>query len=176
MAERLDELHRRGRAQRAAGEVDDAIATFTLAHERFPDEPGPLCQRGALLLLVHRFDEALADYRAAEALDPAYPGLRSYFAEVWLYLGRPDEALAAAGRGLRAEPGDLMHRVNLAHALLFLGRREPAEAEYRSLRGEQHAAKGRSGAEIVLEDLRLLRAAGVTTAGMDAVERLMSGG
>ena len=176
MAERLEELHRRGRAQRAAGEVDAAIATFTLAHERFPDAPGPLCQRGALLLLVHRFDEALADYRAAAALDPAYPGLQSYFAEVWLYLRRPDEALAAAGRGLRAEPGDLMHRVNLAHALLFLGRREPAEAEYRSLRGERHAAKGQTGPEIVLEDLRLLRAAGVTGAGIDAVERLLSGG
>jgi tetratricopeptide (TPR) repeat protein len=176
VAESLDELVRVGRAHRVAGEYDDSVATFTLAVERFPDEARPLCQRGAVLLLVHRFEEALADYRAAEALDPAYPGLQSYFAEVWLYLRRPDEALAAAGRGLRAEPGDLMHRVNLAHALLFLGRQEAAEAEYRTLRGERHAAKGKSGAEILLEDLGLLRAAGVTAPGMDAVERLLAGG
>jgi len=176
VADDLDALVRRGRAHRGAGELDEALAIFTLAHERFPAAARPLCERGAVLLLVHRFDDALADYRAAEALDPAYPGLQSYFAEVWLYLRRPDEALAAAGRGLRAEPGDMMHRVNLAHALLFLGRHEAADAEYRSLRGEVHPAKGRTGAEIVLEDLRLLRSAGVTCDGMDAVERLLSAG
>ena len=176
MAETLDALVRHGRAHRVAGEIEDAIATFTLAHERYPDAAGPLCQRGAVLLLVHRFDEALADYRAARALDPAYPGLESYFAEVWLYLRRPDEALAASGRGLRAEPGDLMHRVNLAHALLFLGRREAAEAEYRSLRGERHAAKDKTGGEIVLEDFALLRAAGLGCDGMHEVERVLAEG
>ena len=138
MEESLDALVRRGRAHRVAGEIDDAIATFTLAHERFPGAAKPLCERGAALLLVHRFDAALADYRAAAALEPRYPGLESYFAEVWLYLRRPDEALAATGRGLRTEPGDLMHRVNLAHALLFLGRPEAARAEYGALRGERH--------------------------------------
>jgi hypothetical protein len=37
-------------------------------------------------------------------------------------------------------------------------------------------AKGKTGAEILLEDLALLRAAGVTCAGMDAVERLLAAG
>jgi len=36
--------------------VSRSIATFTLAHERFPAAARPLCERGAALLLVHRFD------------------------------------------------------------------------------------------------------------------------
>jgi tetratricopeptide (TPR) repeat protein len=170
--DRLDALVRRGREHRVAGDLEGAVAVFTHAHDRFPAAARPLCERGAVLLLEHRFAEALVDYRAAEALDPAYPGLWSYFAEVHLYLGAPDEALAAAGRGLRAEPDDLMHRINLAHALLFLGRRAAAEAEYRDLRDERHPTKGVTGGEIVREDLRLLRAAGVTAPGMDAVDAL----
>jgi hypothetical protein len=49
VADDLDALVRRGRAHRGAGELDQAIATFTLAHERFPAAAKPLCERGALL-------------------------------------------------------------------------------------------------------------------------------
>jgi len=174
--EDLEALVRRGRAERVAGDLDGAVETFTIARRAYPDAARPLCERGAVLVLRHRFDEALEDYRAAEALEPRYPGLQSYVAEVQLYRREPDAALAAAGRGLRAEPADLMHRVNLAHALLFLGRREAAGAEYASLRDERHPAKRRTGGEIVLEDLRLMRAAGLTAPGMDDVERVLAGG
>jgi tetratricopeptide (TPR) repeat protein len=166
----LDMQLARGRQQRRHGQLDGAIETFSVAHRRHPAEARPLVERGAVLVLAHRFDGALADYRAAEALDPDYPGLRSYFAEVYLYLGRPADALAASEDGLRAEPQDLMHRLNRAHSLLFLGRVDDAVDAYRALAGEQHAAKRRSGAELALEDFRLLRAAGRAPAGMERAE------
>ncbi len=174
MAEGLDAFVRRGRAHRAAGELEAAVGVFAAAIAAFPREPRPWCERGAVRILQGRAEDALADYRAAEALDPAYPGLRSYFAEAWLYLGRPGDALAATAHGLATEPGDVMHRVNLAHALLFLGRREAALAEYRTLRGERHPTKGLTGAEIAREDLRQLRAAGMTPAAMEEVEQTLA--
>jgi tetratricopeptide (TPR) repeat protein len=160
----------RGRQQRLQGRFDEAIATFSEAHRDFPGEARALVERGAVLVLAHRFDEALADYQAAATLDQDYPGLRSYFAEVYLYLGRPEDALAASEEGLRVEPRDLMHRINRAHSLLFLDRVEPALDDYRGLAGEQHRAKDRSGAELALEDFRLMRAAGLHPAGMDRAQ------
>jgi Flp pilus assembly protein TadD len=165
--EPLDRQIARGRQQRRHGQIEDAIATFSKVHEHHPAEARPLVERGAVLVLAQRFDEALADYRAAEALDPDYPGLRSYFAEVYLYLGRAEDALAVSEEGLRAEPQDLMHRINRAHSLLFLERVDAALDAYRALADEQHAAKRRSGAELSLEDFRLMRAAGLSPAGMD---------
>jgi tetratricopeptide (TPR) repeat protein len=162
-------LYRRGRAERGRGELDRAIETFTRAIERFPSEARPLVQRGALLLLVHRYEEALTDYRAAEQLNPSYPGLRSYYAEAYLYLRRPAEALGATEQGLLAEPGDLMHRVNRAHSLLFLGRPAEAREAYLALANEHHDVKQLGGAEIVLSDFELLRAAGVTCPGMESI-------
>ncbi len=163
----------RGRGQRLRGELDAAIATFADAHAAFPGEPRPLVERGAALVLVHAFEPALADYRAAQRLDPAYPGLRSYFAEVLLYLGRAEEALALSEDGIRAEPQDLMHRINRAHSLLLLGRVDDALAAYRELAAERHPGKDRSGAELVLEDFRLMRAAGLDPAGMSRAEALL---
>jgi tetratricopeptide (TPR) repeat protein len=160
----------KGREQRLQGRVDDAIATFAEAHRRFPAEPKPLVERGAALVLTHAFDRALADYEEAERLDPDYPGLRSYFAEVLLYLGRATEALALSEQGLQVEPLDLMHRINRAHSLLFLGRADEALEGYRSLAAERHPGKRRSGAELVLEDFRLMRAAGLSPAGMGRAE------
>jgi Flp pilus assembly protein TadD len=162
-----------GRRQRLQGRLDDAVSTFTEAHRRWPDEPRPLVERGAVLVLAHRFDEALADYRAAEGLDPDHPGLRSYFAEAYLYLGRAREALAITDEGPHVEPGDLMHCINRAHSLLFLGHVDAAPAHYQALAAQQHPSKQRSGAELVLDDFRLMRAAGLSAPGMGRAEVLL---
>jgi tetratricopeptide (TPR) repeat protein len=168
-----ESLHRRGRAERGRGELDRAIATFTLAAERFPDQARPLIQRGAVLVLAHRYEEALTDYQAAARLDPSYPGLQSYFAEAYLYLRRPADALSASDEGLMAEPDDLMHRINRAHSLLYLGRLGEARRAYLALAGEQHDVKGLTGAEIVFSDFELLVEAGLTCSGMAAIRAVL---
>jgi tetratricopeptide (TPR) repeat protein len=169
-------LHRRGRAERRRGELDRAIETFTEANRRFPGEARPLIQRGAVLVLGHRYEEALNDYDAAARLDPIYPGLWSYYAEAYLYLGRPAEALSASDEGLVAEPEDLMHRINRAHSLLYLGRLEEARSAYLGLADEYHEVKRQSGAETVLRDFDLLLEADVTCADMGEIRTLLEAG
>jgi tetratricopeptide (TPR) repeat protein len=168
-----ESLHRRGRAERRRGDLDRAIETFTAACRRFPEEARPLIQRGAVLVLVHRYDEALSDYHAAERLDPSYPGLWSYYAEAYLYLRRPADALSASERGLAAEPDDLMHRINRAHSLLYLDRLEEARAAYLALVDQHHDVKQLTGAEIVLRDFDLSREAGITCPGTAAIRTLL---
>jgi tetratricopeptide (TPR) repeat protein len=166
----------RGRCYRMMGRVDDSAAAFLLAHQLSPQDPHPLCERGAVLILDERWDEALADYKAAEALNPDHPGLASYFAELYIYSGRPADALQTAQKGLEREPASVMHRVNLAHALLFSGRREEALREYEAVRTAAPRGDHGSGAEIVLTDLRLMREAGVVCEGFDEVEAMMRNG
>ena len=163
----------RGRCYRMLGRVDDAAGEFSLAHRLSPTDPHPLCERGAVLILDERWDEALADYKAAEALDPNHPGLASYFAELYLYSGRPGDALIAAQRGLECEPDSVMHRVNLAHALLFTGKQDEAIAEYRAVQGRISRGEHVSGAAIALNDLALMREAGLTCDGIDEVESML---
>ena len=163
----------RGRCYRMLGRIDESAAEFYLAHKLSPTDPHPLCERGAVLILDERWDEALADYKAAEALDPNHPGLASYFAELYLYWGRPAEALATARRGLEREPGSVMHRVNFAHALLFCGQRVEALAEYEAIRERIAVSEHVSGRAIVLNDLRLMREAGLVCDGFDEVEASM---
>jgi tetratricopeptide (TPR) repeat protein len=169
-ADEVAEAIRIGRAQRKRGEIDGAIDTFTAAHRRFPGDPRPLVQRGAVLILNGCYDDALSDYEAAQRRDPEYPGLRSYFAEAYLYLGRPAQALTISDEGIRAEPGDLMHRINRAHSLLFLDRIDDALAEYAAVAARQHTVKGLTGAQIVLSDFQLLQEAGITAVGMPDVQ------
>jgi tetratricopeptide (TPR) repeat protein len=175
-ADAVAEAIRLGRAQRKRGEIEGAIATFTAAHCRFPDDPRPLVQRGAVLILNGRYDDALSDYEAARRRDPEYPGVRSYFAEAYLYLGRPADALMMSDDGIRAEPDDLMHRINRAHSLLFLDRVDDALAEYAAVAARRHAVKDLTGAQIVLSDFQLLQEAGITTVGLRDIQARLDGG
>jgi tetratricopeptide (TPR) repeat protein len=155
------------------GRIDESAAAFALAHELSPEDPHPLCERGAVLILDERWDEALADYEAAQALNPAHPGLASYFAELHLYAGRPQEALRAAQSGVEREPNSVLNRVNLAHALLFLGEQDRARGEYLAVCDRIAASEHKSGAAVVLNDFSLMREAGLTCEGFDEMEALM---
>ena len=86
-----------GRRFRATGDLDAAAQVFSRAHSLDPTSARPLVERGAILILQHRYDETLANYRRAEQLDPNYPGLQSYFAELFLYTGSPRNGGAAMG-------------------------------------------------------------------------------
>jgi tetratricopeptide (TPR) repeat protein len=150
-----------GRCHRLLGRLDDAVAAFGRAHDLRPGEARPLCERGAIRILQHRWAESLADYEAAAALDPAYPGLRSYFAELYLFTGRAAEALEISRQAVADEPDNLMNRINIGHAHLLLGQLDEARRDYRAVAEEVHPLKRRTGAELVREDWRLMRAAGI---------------
>jgi tetratricopeptide (TPR) repeat protein len=160
---------RSGRGHRLRGELDAAVSDFTRAAEAEPGQARPFCERGAVLVLQARWDEALADYQAATRIDPAYPGLRSYLAELYLYTGKAAEALTLSREALEQEPDNLMHRINIAHAKLLLGDTEEALGDYVQVAGSFHIGKRRSGADLVLHDLQLMRAAGAGVADVDRV-------
>ncbi|MDQ1483214.1 MAG: hypothetical protein QOF35_1290 [Actinomycetota bacterium] len=134
---------------------------FTQAHQIFPSAARPLIERGAVLILQHRYNECRDDYLRAAELEPEYPGLNSYVAELDLYTGRSAEALSLSNAGAKEEPDNLIHRINIAHALLLLGRTDEAVDAYRSCALEFHPVKRRTGADLALQDLRLLAEAGV---------------
>jgi tetratricopeptide (TPR) repeat protein len=161
MADELAEAIARGRRHRAAGELDAAAEVFTAAQERFPAQARPFVERGAILILQHRYDESRADYAAARRLDPQFPGLDSYVAELDLYTGRAAQALALSERAAAREPGNLMHQINIAHAHLLLGHTAAALAAYRQLAPRFHPRKQRLGRDLAGQDLRLLVEAGV---------------
>lgn len=163
----LPELIRLGRRRRVAGELDEAVSVFTRAHHIFPEVARPLIERGAVLILQKRYDECRADYSSAAELEPDYPGLRSYVAELDLYTDRCTEALALSTAGAQDEPDNLIHQVNIAHALLQLGRTDEAVEAYRSCATQFHPAKQRTGADLALQDLRLLAEAGVDLPRVD---------
>ena len=59
-----------------------------------------------------------------------------------------------------AVPDNLMNRINIGHAQLLLGRQDQARQEYR-VAGDLHPVKRRTGEELIREDWRLLREAGI---------------
>jgi tetratricopeptide (TPR) repeat protein len=173
MADELEAAIARGRRHRAAGELDAAVEVFTDAHERFPAQARPLVERGAILILQHRYEQSRADYAAARRLDPQYPGLDSYVAELDLYTGRAAQALALSERAAAREPGNLMHQINIAHAHLLLGHTGAALEAYRQLAPRFHPRKQRLGRDLAWQDLRLLVEAGVDVPDLAAARELL---
>jgi len=95
-----------GRRQAYPGEFRRAIATYTAALERFPDEPRLLRHRGHRYVTVREFDRAIADFeRAAE-----------------LVAGRPDEVEPDGQPNARGIPTstlqfNIWYHLGLAHYL-----------------------------------------------------------
>ena len=133
----------------------------------------PLVERGAILILQHRYQQALADYRRAQQLDPEYPGLASYFAELYLYTDRAAEALRISENAARAESGNLMHRINIAHAQLLLGNTDAALIAYREIANRWNPTKMRSGRELALQDLGLLDDAGIEMPALEEARAVL---
>ena len=173
MADELEAATTRGRRHRAAGELDAAVKVFTDAHERFPAQARPLVERGAILILQHRYEQCRADYESAGRLDPQFPGLDSYVAELDLYAGRAAQALALSERAAAREPGNLMHQINIAHAHLLLGHTGAALEAYRQLAPRFHPRKQRFGRDLALQDLRLLVEAGVDVPDLAAAREVL---
>jgi tetratricopeptide (TPR) repeat protein len=175
MPQTLDALIAEGRRHRALGELDQAVAAFTRAHELCPAAARPLVERGAILILQGRYEQTCEDYRDAAQLEPRYPGLNSYLAELCLYTNRAEDALTLSQDAAVLEPDNLMHRINIAHAQLLLGRTDAALNAYRCLAGEFHPTKNRTGRDLALQDLRLLEDAGIVIAQLEQARTVLAG-
>jgi CHAT domain-containing protein len=92
----------------------------------------------------------------------------------WLALltRRPATALAASERAMALAPDHVLLTANYAHALLLLGRREAAKAVYLRHKGEDIPEEGKWEA-IIGADFADLRAHGITSKHMDAIERAL---
>ncbi|MFC9836359.1 tetratricopeptide repeat protein [Rhodococcus sp. NPDC127530] len=164
----------RGRCQRMLGQIDEAIETFTQTFVLHPEQARPMVERGALYVLQERWADAAEDYQVAYRLDPHYPGFAAYVAELELYTGRPQHAHDLSVAALGREPDNLMHSINLAHSLLLLGYGTAARLQYEEIASTWHPQKRASGAAIAANDLRLMRAAGLTAPGFDDIEVMLT--
>jgi hypothetical protein len=68
-----------------------------------------------------------------------------------------------------------MHDINIAHAHLLLGDTAEALERYARLGGRLHAGKERYGRDLVLQDLRLMREAGLQVPQAGLVPAALSG-
>jgi putative PEP-CTERM system TPR-repeat lipoprotein len=90
-----------GLAQLAAGETNQAIATFNALVALQPDSAAPLLRLARAQVIAKDYDASIATLRKATALRPDQVGLQGDIAVVQLAAGRPEEALKEA-RALQA--------------------------------------------------------------------------
>jgi tetratricopeptide (TPR) repeat protein len=76
----------------AKGDIDGAIAKFTLANQKGPHFADPLEMWGEALILKNRSDLALAKFAEADKYAPHWGRLHLKWGEALLWLGRKDEA------------------------------------------------------------------------------------
>ena len=87
------------------------------------------------------------------------------------------KALAAAERALSIDPGLLWIETNRAHALLLLGQFEHARAIYVAHRGKRIPQNSNElWEDVIAEDFAALRAAGIESAAMSDIIRLLQQG
>jgi tetratricopeptide (TPR) repeat protein len=76
----------------AKGDLDDAIAKFSLAHDKAPHFADPLEMWGEALIAKNRSDLALAKFEEADKYAPSWGRLHLKWGEALLYTGRGGEA------------------------------------------------------------------------------------
>lgn len=77
----------------SARRLDAALAAYSAAAKRWPNESVALLGLGNVHYRQNRLAEAQADFRALIAREPGHAVARNNLAQVLLELGRPDEAL-----------------------------------------------------------------------------------
>jgi len=149
-----------GRRATYLGAYNHAITIYTLALERFPDEPRLYRHRGHRYTTVRQFDSAIADLRRAAQLMAGRPDevepdgqpnarnipIGSLQSNVWYHLalahylkGEWDASIAAARRGLEvaSNPDRLVSQTHwLYMALRRAGRDEEARAALTPIRDD----------------------------------------
>ncbi len=118
----------RGIALRQQQRLDDAIACFRAAIDRYPDFPAALINLGAALHEQGHLDEAADAYRRALTVQPNAPEASNNLGIVLQQLGRLDEAIACFRATLDLQPDDAETHVNLGLAFEAQGHLDEAVA------------------------------------------------
>jgi tetratricopeptide (TPR) repeat protein len=133
----------RGREAHECGDLEAALAAFTSAIEREPNNALGWYWRGCVHQDQGRLDEAIADFTEANRLDPDDADALAGRATAREAAGAKEEALADLGAALRLRPGDPAMLVQRGNLFSDLGRLEEAITDFReALRKEQDYVAG----------------------------------
>lgn len=142
-----------GRAQRGAGRVDDALASFAAAVDAQPGFTPPMEEAAAMLQQAGRLEEA-ASWAARRAQAEPTPAALLALAHLFYSLKRYDEALEVLEAVLAQEAANAAALEGRASLLVALGRHEEALAGFdAALRHGAGAAAVQSGRAASLRGL-----------------------
>jgi tetratricopeptide (TPR) repeat protein len=125
-----DVLMVKGLAERGAGHLAEALASFDLVTRAKPDFAKGLFEQGLTLLQLNREAEALSCFDRAAALDPNHARASDWRGVALWRLGRGEEALAACAGAIALQPGDALAWTHHGVVLSSLGRLEASLASY----------------------------------------------
>lgn len=106
-----------GRALKALGQIDEAMACFDRAMSADPRYFAAWMERGIALVELDRVHEGLADFDRAIALEPTNPGALSNRGDALRRLRRFDESLACFDHALAIDPVNIDVLLNRSAAL-----------------------------------------------------------
>jgi tetratricopeptide (TPR) repeat protein len=114
-------LYNRAQVYAGLGQLDLALADYTVVIEQDPHYSEYYFDRGNILRRLGREEEALADYQSAISYSPPYPEAYYNRAGVLSVLGYEEEALADYSYVIEIEPTNLDALVNRASMLYERG-------------------------------------------------------
>jgi tetratricopeptide (TPR) repeat protein len=115
-------LERQGLAQKTAGRLDDAIASFTQLTRLTPQSHGAFYNLGNTYLAANRMAEAVVAYRRAVRLAPRFAHAHNNLGLALLSLGQTELAAGSFARGVALDPANPGTQHLTGHALLRLNR------------------------------------------------------
>ncbi len=130
-------LHSRGVLRFGRGDLDRAIADYTLALRIHPRLPAALNNRGACWFARRDFDRALADLDAAVALDPGAAVRHANRGTILLERGDAAAALRDFDAALERDPGLDGARLQRGKLRLLGGQLDAALEDYDALLARQ---------------------------------------
>jgi Flp pilus assembly protein TadD len=124
-------LMRIGKAARAGGDYNNAVAVFRRAAEIEPRLPDPFVAIGDTLLTLGAVNQAIVAYNSALARDGSFVPALQGLAKAYVETGRPELALVPLNRALALKPGDPKLLVLLGVVKDVEGQHRQAQAYYR---------------------------------------------
>ena len=120
-----------GLALAKKGDVEGAIAQFSLALAIHPDDGEIHYNLGVTLFVKGDLEGAIAQYQKALEITPDNAEFHNNLGTALFAKGSLDEAIAQFQESLKIQPGYADARYNLGNALLKLGKLDEAIAQYR---------------------------------------------
>lgn len=127
----LEVLLGRGLELEERGATEEALAVYTEAARRFPEDPRPVHKRGVMLIRLGQREAAREAFLAALDLEHAYAPSLTNLGNMELEEGRVQEAVVYYKQAIAAQPDYPGAHHNLGIAYRRLGRLGEAVSEAR---------------------------------------------